>query len=148
MATDRMLHWRSQSTNAIKSRVNVPKGRTESISRSAGTATNTASAPMSGPYALSAFGDAIFEGEVNNSATVNVALLVPAYQNVYGDIYSTPGDIFESKYASSVPTLLPSTTPMSASLTTSGTSPARSMPGTRGEMRATLPLREPTRPSL
>jgi hypothetical protein len=68
---------------------------------------------MSGPYALVAFGDAIFEGEVNDSATVNVALLARAYQNVYGDIYSTPGEIFESKYASSIPTLLPSTTPVS-----------------------------------
>jgi hypothetical protein len=85
---------------------------THSAMQSAGV-TVTASAPMSGPYALSAFGDAIFEGEVNNSATVNVALLIPAYQNVYGDIYSTPGDIFESKYASSIPTLLPSTTPVS-----------------------------------
>ena len=85
---------------------------THSAMQSAGM-TVTASAPLSGPYALAAFGDAIFEGEVNDSATVNVALLVPAYQNVYGDIYSTPGEIFESKYASSIPTLLPSTTPVS-----------------------------------
>ena len=75
--------------------------------------TVTASAPMSGPYALVAFGDAIFEGEVNASATVNVALLIPAYQNVYGDIYSTPGAIFEPKYAASIPTLLPNATPVS-----------------------------------
>ena len=85
---------------------------THSAMQSAGM-TVSASAPMSGPYALSAFGDAIFEGEVNDSATVNVALLIPAYQNVYGDIYSAPGDVFESKYASSIPTLLPSTTPVS-----------------------------------
>src|SRR5262252_2031979 len=85
---------------------------THSAMQSAGM-TVTAAAPMSGPYALSAFGDAVFQGEVNNSATVNVALLVPGYQNVYGDIYSTPSDIFESKYASSIPTLLPSTTPVS-----------------------------------
>jgi poly(3-hydroxybutyrate) depolymerase len=85
---------------------------THSAMQSAGM-TVTAAAPMSGPYALVAFGDAIFEGEVNDSATVNVALLAPAYQNVYGDIYSTPGEIFESKYASSIPTLLPSTTPVS-----------------------------------
>jgi hypothetical protein len=84
---------------------------THAAMQSAGM-TVTASAPMSGPYALSAFGDAIFEGEVNDSATVNVALLAPAYQNVYGDIYSTPGDVFESKYASTIPTLLPSTTPV------------------------------------
>jgi dienelactone hydrolase len=75
--------------------------------------TVTASAPMSGPYALSAFGDAVFEGEVSDSATVNVALLVVAYQNAYGDIYSTPAEVFESQYASSIETLLPSTTPLS-----------------------------------
>ena len=85
---------------------------THSAMQSAGMPV-TASAPMSGPYTLSAFGDAIFQGQVNASATINVALLVPGYQNVYGDIYSTPSDIFESKYASSIPTLLPSTTPVS-----------------------------------
>jgi predicted small lipoprotein YifL len=75
--------------------------------------TVTASAPMSGPYALSAFGDAVFEGQVNASATINVALLAPAYQNVYGNIYSMSDEVFESKYASTIPTLLPSTTPVS-----------------------------------
>jgi len=85
---------------------------THSAMQSAGL-TVTASAPMSGPYALSAFGDAVFEGEVNGSATINVALLIPAYQNVYGDIYSTPDELLESKYASVIPTLLPNTTPVS-----------------------------------
>ncbi len=85
---------------------------TQRAMESAGT-TVTAAAPMSGPYALAAFGDAIFEGEVSASATVNVALLVDAYQNAYGDIYATPGDVFETKYAATVPALLPSTTPLS-----------------------------------
>ncbi len=85
---------------------------THSAMQSAGM-TVTASAPMSGPYALAAFGDAIFEGQVSASATVDVALLIPAYQNAYGDIYATPADLFESKYAATVPTLLPSTTPLS-----------------------------------
>ena len=77
-----------------------------------GGMTVTASAPMSGPYALVAFADAIFEGQVSASATVNVALLVPAYQNVYGDIYANPADFFASKYAT-VPGLLPGTTSVS-----------------------------------
>jgi len=85
---------------------------TQRALESAGT-TVTAAAPMSGPYALAAFGDAIFEGEVSGSATVSVALLVVGYQNAYGDIYAAPGDVFESKYAATVPTLLPSTTPLS-----------------------------------
>jgi hypothetical protein len=54
----------------------------------------TASAPMFGPYALAAFGDAIFEGEVSDSATENLALAIVAYQHAYGDIYSSPADAF------------------------------------------------------
>lgn len=73
----------------------------------------TASAPMSGPYALAAFGDAIFEGEVSDGANVNVALLIVGYQKVYGDIYTSPSEVFASAYASSIETLLPSTTPVS-----------------------------------
>jgi hypothetical protein len=85
---------------------------THSAMQSAGM-TVTASAPMSGPYALAAFGDAIFEGQVSASAPVNVALLVVAYQNAYGNIYSTPADVFASAYALTIATLLPSTTPLS-----------------------------------
>lgn len=72
----------------------------------------TAAAPMSGPYAMSAFGDAIFEGQVSNSAAVNFALLVNSYQQTYGNVYGSPADLFEPKYASSMVDLLPSTTPV------------------------------------
>jgi pimeloyl-ACP methyl ester carboxylesterase len=75
--------------------------------------TVTASAPMSGPYALAAFGDALFLGEVNGSATENVALLANGYQNAYANLYSQPTDIFASPYASDIAGLLPSTTPIS-----------------------------------
>ena len=75
--------------------------------------TVTASAPMSGPYALAAFGDAIFEGQVSDSATVNMALALVAYEKAYGDIYSSPSDVFASPYASSIETLLPSSTAVS-----------------------------------
>jgi hypothetical protein len=88
-----------------------------------GGMTVTASAPMSGPYALVAFADAIFEGQVSASATVSVALLVPAYQQVYGDIYSSAADVFASQYASVVPGLLPSTTSVST-LTSEGKFPS------------------------
>jgi Prolyl oligopeptidase family len=73
----------------------------------------TASAPMSGPYALGAFGDALFLGEVNGSATVNMALLANGYQNAYGNLYSEPTDIFTASYANDIAGLLPSTTPIS-----------------------------------
>lgn len=95
---------------------------THSAMQSAGM-TVTASAPMSGPYALVAFADAIFQGQVSASATVNVALLVPAYQNVYGDIYANPADFFASKYASVVPGLLPGTTSV-ATLSSEGKFPS------------------------
>lgn len=70
----------------------------------------TASAPMSGPYALSAFGDAIFQGQVSMSADVNLILLSSSYQQAYGNIYSATTDEFEAKYATGIDTLLPSTT--------------------------------------
>jgi len=71
--------------------------------------TVTASAPMSGPYSLAAFVDAIFEGQVDGGAPINATLLVSSYQHAYGNIYSTPTDVFEAKYATGIDTLLPST---------------------------------------
>jgi len=73
----------------------------------------TASAPMSGPYALAAFVDAVFFGEVNGGATVSSTLLLTAYQRAYGDIYSNAADVFEAPYADGIDFLFPSTTPRS-----------------------------------
>jgi predicted esterase len=70
----------------------------------------TASAPMSGPYALSAFGDAIFEGQVPMSAPVNLTLLISSYQAATGNLFTNPTDLFEAKYANGITSLLPSTT--------------------------------------
>lgn len=75
-------------------------------------ATVTAAAPMSGPYALSAFGDAIFRGQVSNSAPINLTLLISSYDAAYTDIFANTTDVFEAKYANGVNTLLPSTTPL------------------------------------
>ena len=75
--------------------------------------TVTASAPMSGPYALSAFGDAIFEGQVSMGANVNLVLLIAGYQRAYGNQYAATTDVFEAKYATGIDTLLPNTTPVS-----------------------------------
>jgi hypothetical protein len=72
--------------------------------------TVTASAPMSGPYALAAFGDAIFLGRPNASAVANFALLLAGYQKSYGNLYSTPGDVVASKYANGIESALPGTT--------------------------------------
>jgi alpha/beta superfamily hydrolase len=75
--------------------------------------TVTAAAPMSGPYALAAFVDAVFYGEVNGDAPVSSTLLLTAYQKAYGNIYADPVDVFEPQYASGIESLLPSTTPRS-----------------------------------
>ena len=78
----------------------------------AGGAVITGSAPMSGPYALEAFGDAIFFGDVNLGSTVFSPLLSTSYQKVYGNIYSTPSELYSSTYAAGIETLLPSALPL------------------------------------
>jgi acetyl esterase/lipase len=75
-------------------------------------ATVTAAAPLSGPYALEAFGDAIFFGSVNLGSTVFGPLLTTSYQRAYGNIYTDPTDIYSSTYATGIETLLPSQTPL------------------------------------
>jgi hypothetical protein len=70
----------------------------------------TAAAPMSGPYALSAFGDAIFEGQVPISAPVNLTLILSSYQTAYGNLFADPASVFEAKYATGITSLLPSAT--------------------------------------
>jgi poly(3-hydroxybutyrate) depolymerase len=86
-------------------------------------ATVTASAPMSGPYALSAFGDAIFQGRVSGSSPVNLTLLISGYQKAYLDIFANTTDVFEARYATGIDSLLPSTTPL-AELEAQGRLPA------------------------
>ena len=73
----------------------------------------TASAPMSGPYALAAFVDAVFFGEVNGDAPISSTLLLTAYQRAYGNIYADAVDVFEAQYATGIDSLLPSTMPRS-----------------------------------
>jgi acetyl esterase/lipase len=73
----------------------------------------TASAPMSGPYALEAFGDAIFYGSVDIGSTVFGALVTTSYQHSYQNLYTSPTQVFEAAYAGSIEGLLPSATPVS-----------------------------------
>jgi hypothetical protein len=72
----------------------------------------TASAPMSGPYALEAFGDAVFYGSVNIGSTEFTPLIITSYQKAYGNIYTQLTDVYEPTYAPGIDTLLPSTTPI------------------------------------
>ncbi len=75
--------------------------------------TITAAAPMSGAYALEAFGDAIVFGNVNLGSTVFLPLITTSYQHAYGNIYNTPADIYSPTYATGIETVLPNAAPIS-----------------------------------
>lgn len=66
-----------------------------------------ASAPMSGPYALAAFGDAVFQGQVPSSAPLLFAYLVTGYQRAYGNLYTQPTELFAAEYAADIENILP-----------------------------------------
>ncbi len=102
----------------------------------------TAAAPMSGPYALEAFGDAIFLGRVDIDSTIFAPLLTTSYQHAYGDIYTATSDVYSSSYATGIDTLLPSTTPIAtiiadgllpATALFDASTPVVSIPGNAGE---------------
>jgi len=79
----------------------------------------TASAPMSGPYALEAFGDAIFYGSVDIGSTVFGSMVASSYQHSYGNLYTTPTQVFEATYAANVAAdILPSATPLATLFST------------------------------
>src|SRR5208283_3361545 len=71
----------------------------------------TAAAPMSGPYAVETFGDAVFFGSVNLGSTVFAPLLANSYQHAYGNINHAANPIFSTFYPNAE-TLLPSDTPI------------------------------------
>jgi hypothetical protein len=71
-----------------------------------------ASAPMSGPYALSAFGDQVVGGAVNASSTYFMPMLATGYQKSYGvstatNLYSATSDVYESAYATGIESNFP-----------------------------------------
>jgi poly(3-hydroxybutyrate) depolymerase len=92
----------------------------------AGGQTVTASAPLSGPYALLAFLDRIMLGHVNLGSTQFMPLATTGYQKAYGNLYSATTDIYEDAYASGIETLLPSSTPL-ADLISTGKLPAEAV---------------------
>ncbi len=90
---------------------------TQRAMQSAGQ-TVTAAAPMSGPYALAAFGDLIMYGGVNFGSTAFVPMIITSYQQAYGNILSSISDIYSptytgnSTFAAANGNVLPSTTPI------------------------------------
>ena len=71
----------------------------------------TAAAPMSGPYALEAFGDLIFFGGVDIGSTEFSPLLAASYQHAYGNVDISDNPLFSSTFTNAE-TLLPSDTPI------------------------------------
>ncbi|MEO5671683.1 MAG: lipase family protein, partial [Ramlibacter sp.] len=67
----------------------------------------TASAPMSGPYALAQELDDNFAGQVHTGATLFGTLLANSMQKSYGNVYSRPADLYESTWADGIESLLP-----------------------------------------
>lgn len=117
--------------------------------------TVTASAPMSGPYALAAFSDAVYYGNVNLGATVFTPLLLTAYQKAYGNLYTNPTDVYGAAYAATAETVLPSLTSTSTLFQTGRiasflfsntppTAPAGSPPSLQPTLNAITP---PTTPA-
>jgi hypothetical protein len=82
------------------------------------TMTVTASAGMSGPYALAAFGDAIMYGTVDLGSTVFTPMLVTSFQHSYGNIYAAASDVYESAFATGIDNILPSTSSLTTLFTT------------------------------
>jgi pimeloyl-ACP methyl ester carboxylesterase len=82
------------------------------------TLTVTASAPMSGPYALEAFGDQVFFGFVNLGSTIFAPMIVTSYQRQFKNIYASTTDLFSAQYAPTIDALLPSNTPLSTLIST------------------------------
>ncbi|HRM93156.1 MAG TPA: lipase family protein, partial [Alicycliphilus sp.] len=105
----------------------------------------TASAPMSGPYALGAFGDAVYYGNVNLGATVFTPLLAASYQKAYGNLYAQPSDMFEAAYATGIEQLLPSATPL-ATLVAQGKLPQTQLFSSTPPAPAFAAITPPTQP--
>ncbi|TFW04732.1 hypothetical protein E4K72_12235, partial [Oxalobacteraceae bacterium OM1] len=94
----------------------------------------TALAGQSGPYALGLLTDVTVSGSPNVGGTIFLPLLTTGFQRAYGNVYSSPADIYEAQYATGIETLLPTTSSLTQ-LFTSGKLPqtavfaADSLPG-------------------
>ncbi len=67
----------------------------------------TASGNMSGPYSLTNTLKTVYSGGVNAGASVFTPLILTAWQKAYGNLYTTPSDVYEAAYATGIETLMP-----------------------------------------
>jgi len=86
----------------------------------------TASAPLSAPTAISLLMDYNYNGWPPLGATVFTPMLATSWQQQFGNVYGSTGDIFEAQYATGIDTLLP-TTMSSSELFASGRLPQYAM---------------------
>lgn len=80
--------------------------------------TVTASAGLSAPSAIGLLIDQVFSGLPALGGTGFATLLVNSWQRQFGDLYRTPGDIFEANYARTIEDLLPTAQPLAALVVT------------------------------
>jgi hypothetical protein len=66
--------------------------------------TVTASAPISGPYAVAAFGDAAFYGAATYGSTFYLPFVINSYQNAYGNLYKQFSDLYATPTAAAIKT--------------------------------------------
>jgi predicted esterase len=67
----------------------------------------TASGNMSGPYSLVKTFQTVYAGGVNLGATIFTPMILTSWQKAYGNMYSTPSDVYEAPYAATIETLIP-----------------------------------------
>ena len=72
----------------------------------------TAAAALSAPAAISLLVDYTFSGWPAMGSTVFTPLLTTSWQREFGNVYSTPQELYEEPYANGIESLLPSTTPI------------------------------------
>ena len=107
----------------------------------------TAALPISGPYAMEAFGDVVFGGKVMLGATFFAPLMARNYQEQYGNIYAKPSDMFAPDNADEIPSLLPSAS-MTGELISSGKLPASAMFQKAPTGNSTLDALSPSDPAF
>lgn len=103
--------------------------------------------PMSGPYALTAFGDAVFSGRVNGGAPIFTTFLLTSYQRSFGNVYGATRDVYADEYAAGIESVLPATKTRSQ-LYADGDLPANalfSLEPPAPEYAAITPATEPAR---
>jgi pimeloyl-ACP methyl ester carboxylesterase len=74
-------------------------------------------AGLSGPYAMTQFGDTQFAGSPRIGVTSFLPMLISAGQRSGAAMYAAPSEVYEDRYAATIESLLPSTTSLNDHVT-------------------------------